>query len=509
MKKTPTVLCILDGFGLNPDVEANAVLQANTQNFNRIWNEFPHQVLITHGERVGLPAGQMGNSEVGHLNIGAGRVVEQWLTRISRLLREDALPTLPAYKKFIADNKSRDVHIVGLVSNGGIHSHIDHLIMVVKRLRMDIPGRIIIHAITDGRDTPPQSGLEFLTTLTNAVGNLKDVFIATITGRLFAMDRDTRWERTEKFYSVVTKGIGTKATDLKSAVNAAYQTKSTDEFLEPISLGDFTITSDDAILFFNFREDRARQTVAALTQTNFDHFTRDVVIPASQVLCFTEYDQTFNLPVLFEPQTLSMHLGETISLAGKSQARIAETEKYPHVTYFMNGKTEEPYPLESRMLVPSDRTVKTYDLKPEMSAKGIMEKSVAAITSGEFDLVVINFANCDMVGHSGILDAAIKAVETVDTCLGEVVAAVESVSGQMVVIADHGNAEQMLNYESRQPHTSHTTHVVPVVVLQFGEHELRVAAVKDDGSLCDVAPTLLALMGMKQPELMTGRSLLI
>jgi 2,3-bisphosphoglycerate-independent phosphoglycerate mutase len=507
MKKIPAILCILDGLGINPDREANAVLQASIPNFNMLWKNYPHQQLITHGERVGLPAGQMGNSEVGHLNIGAGRVVEQWLTRISRMLSDDEVSKLTPYKDFISHNKNKTVHIIGLISNGGVHSHIEHIILMIQQLRKDFSGKIVIHAITDGRDTPPQSGLQFVKTLEKEISKHANVFLGSVIGRLFAMDRDTRWERTQKSYDLMTKGVGSSYTSATEGIEANYKLGINDEFIEPITLSNNYLTADDAVIFCNFREDRMRQIVRALTQSSFKEFERTVSIPKEQVLCFTEYDAQYQLPVLFIPQSLSHHLGETVSRAGRTQIRIAETEKYPHVTFFMNGKIEEPYPGEERVLIPSPRDVKTYNLKPEMSAAGVAKATVDAIESLKFDLIVVNFANCDMVGHCGDLHAAITAVEVVDTALGQIVAASKKVGADLLVIADHGNAELMMDYQTKQPHTAHTTFAVPVILAQFGSNVIH-KPLRDNGSLCDVAPTLLGLLGIDLPSEMTGKSLI-
>jgi 2,3-bisphosphoglycerate-independent phosphoglycerate mutase len=507
MKKTPTILCILDGFGLNPDREANAVLQAVTPNFNTLWETYPHQQLITHGERVGLPAGQMGNSEVGHLNIGAGRVVEQWLTRISRLLREGQVPSLPAYQQFLEHNKNRTIHLLGLVSNGGVHAHIDQIILTIQQLRKDFSGKICIHAITDGRDTPPQSGLSFIETLLKAIAPLQNVVLASVIGRLYAMDRDTRWERTQKSYDLLTQGTGASFATAREAIEVSYRAGINDEFIEPITLTQDRVTAQDAIIFCNFRDDRMRQIVPALCDPTCSVVTSPVKIPKQQVLCFTEYDQTFDLPVLFAPQSLSNHLGEVVSRAGKTQMRIAETEKYPHVTFFMNGKVEEPYPGEDRVMIPSPRDVKTYDLKPEMSAAGVTKAVTEAIESQRYDLIVINYANPDMVGHCGNLEAAITAVEVVDKGLGEIIAASKKVGANLLVLADHGNAELMMDYQTRQPYTAHTTFPVPVILAQFDSHHPALS-LRDNGSLCDVAPTLLSLLGIAIPPQMTGKSLI-
>lgn len=506
MTKAPTVLCILDGFGLNPDTYGNAVLNAKTPNFHKLWNENPHATLVTHGERVGLPAGQMGNSEVGHMNIGAGRVVEQPLVRIGRELREDNLPKFPQYTQFLAATKSsKQIHLIGLCSNGGVHSHYEHLMLLVKRLRKDTDATLLLHLITDGRDTPPESSQKFIETLEHVTSKIPGVHIASICGRFHAMDRDKRWERTQAAYDVITFGKGLKFQSALEAVKTSHARGVTDEFIEASSLGDYEMLPDDGVIFWNFREDRMRQIVSSICVSSLDGFTRARPIPSRErVLCFTEYDHTFGLPFLFEPQSLQNHLGEAVSKAGLTQLRVAETEKYPHVTYFFNAGIETPYPGEERTMVPSPRDVLTYDQKPEMSADGVTEVTLNALDSKKYNLIVVNFANCDMVGHTGIQEAAIKAVETVDTCLGKVADKVKSLNGHLLIIADHGNAELMINYSDETPHTAHTTFPVPVILVG-GPVGITL---RDDGALCNVAPTLLSLLKVSQPPEMTGVSLI-
>lgn len=500
-----TLLCILDGLGMNPDSYGNAVCQAKTPNLTKLWNENPHATLVTHGERVGLPAGQMGNSEVGHMNIGAGRVVEQWLAKINRELRQDLLPTNVAYKNFLTATKdSKQLHLFGLCSNGGVHSHYEHLLLMLKRLRKDTPATIIVHCITDGRDTPPESSPKFVARIEEALLEIGNAHIGSIVGRFYAMDRDKRWDRIKLAYDLYTMGEGLKFTSSFEALKASHDRGGTDEFIEPVSLGAYTIHPSDGFLFWNLREDRVREIVSALCIENFSGFERSMPIPKRDtVLCFTEYDHTFKLPYLFEPQPLNNHLGETVSKAGLKQIRIAETEKYPHVTYFMNSGTEPPYPGEDRKMAASPRDVKTYDEKPEMAAFEITEMVLSALEA-QYDLIVVNYANCDMVGHSGNLEAAVKAVETVDTCLGTVMAKLNARGGNAVIIADHGNAELMINYSDETPYTAHTTFPVPIIVTG----SKNTAALLDDGALCDVAPTVLALLKIPQPAEMTGRSLL-
>lgn len=503
---TTTLLCILDGFGINPDTYGNAIRQAKTPNFTSLWSSSPHATLVTHGERVGLPAGQMGNSEVGHLNIGAGRVVEQWLVRIGRLLAEDALPSIKSYQSFIAKNReSKTVHFFGLCSNGGVHSHYEHLLSILARFRKDLTAQFVLHLITDGRDTPPQSGAKFIDRVRSEVAKIPNCTIGSICGRFYAMDRDKRWERIKKAYNLYKKADGVKRTDPVTALHESYAQGITDEFVEPISMGNFAVKPEDGFVFWNFREDRMREVVSALCLESFEGFQRTTPLPSpDRVLCFTEFDHSFHLPYLFEPQSLEMHLGETVSKAGLKQLRVAETEKYPHVTYFLNGGVETQYPGEDRKLVPSPRDVKTYDEKPEMSAHGVKDIVLEALRSKQYELIIVNFANCDMVGHTGVLPAAIKAVETVDTCLGEIITELQAQNGNAVIIADHGNAELMVNYSDGTPFTAHTTFPVPVIVIGAPQK----TALWDEGALCDIAPTILDLMKLPKPSAMAGRSLL-
>lgn len=500
-----TLLCILDGFGLNPDTLGNAITAAETPNFDRMWANNPHATLVTHGERVGLPAGQMGNSEVGHLNIGAGRVVEQWLVRIGKGLKDPSFSKNASYKNFLKSTQSSPrIHLIGLLSNGGVHSHTDHLLSILERLHQESTAELIIHIVTDGRDTPPESAFEFISEFERHAASLTRWRFGSVCGRFFAMDRDKRWERTKKAYDLYMHGVGSQDLKPLHAVQASYEKNITDEFIEPVIFGESTIHEGDGVILWNFREDRVRQITASLCGKHFEGFERKVPpISADKVLCLTEYDKTFALPFLFAPLSITNHLGETVSKAGLSQIRIAETEKYPHVTYFLNGGIETVYQGEDRKLIPSPRDVKTYDQKPQMSAAEVCAATVEAIQSKKYALVVVNFANCDMVGHTGSLAAAIKAVETVDECLGKIIPALESVNGAGVIIADHGNAELMINYVDHTPHTAHTTFPVPVVVLgKSGAKPLR-----DDGALCDVAPTILSLMGLSKPSEMSGKSL--
>jgi 2,3-bisphosphoglycerate-independent phosphoglycerate mutase len=501
----PTLLCILDGFGLNPNSVGNAVALAKKPNFDSLWNYYPHATLTTFGEAVGLPEGQMGNSEVGHLNIGAGRCVEQWLLRISRALAGPFLASSKEYQTFISSTKSsKTIHAVGLYSSGGVHSHLEHAKLLVKRLSADTTATIALHLISDGRDVSPSAFQSDLKDLEQFITSTPRVEIRSICGRFFAMDRDNRWERVQQAYDAIALGNGAAVTDPQAYVAELYAKGTTDEFLDPGILTNAPVEKSDGFVFFNFRADRMREIVAALCNKTFSEFERSAPLPApEQVLCFTEYDATFGLPVLFPQVDIKNHIGEVVARAGVKQLRVAETEKYPHVTYFLNGGIEKAYEGEDRQLVPSPRDVKTYDLKPEMSAPGVCELVVQGLRSQKYGLIVVNFANCDMVGHTGVVPAGVAAVEAVDACLGEIMTTLKSVGGQALIIADHGNAEQMINYADGSPHTAHTTFPVPVILVDYSER----VALRHGGALCDVAPTILKMMGIAQPAEMTGRAL--
>jgi 2,3-bisphosphoglycerate-independent phosphoglycerate mutase len=503
--RRPTVLCILDGFGLNPREDANAVALGRTPTFDRIWEFCPHSTLTTFGKRVGLPEGQMGNSEVGHLNIGAGRVIEQWLVRIERELKQGQAFETQAYKNFLVQGKTAPcLHLIGLFSDGGVHSLDEHLTVLLTKLRADFQGQIALHLITDGRDTSPTQAADKIEALEKSLGSFGNVVIASVSGRFFAMDRDKRWERIEKAYRVIAEAQGSAAGSASEYVRSCYEKGLTDEFIEPQVISPSPVGPNDLLLFWNFRADRMREIVTTFCSDSFASFPRNHgALAKEQILCFTEYDETYGLPVLFRPILINNYLGVVVSAAGKTQLRIAETEKYPHVTYFLNGGEEVASAGEERSMVPSPRDVKTYDLKPEMSAAGVCELVIAGIESGKYDLIVVNFANCDMVGHTGVLSAAIKAVETVDACLGRILDTLDAKKGNAVIIADHGNAEQMIDYETGEPHTSHTMYPVPVVLYNVPE----ALELKSDMALCDVAPTLLKMMGIPQPTEMTGTAL--
>lgn len=504
---TTTVMCIMDGLGLNPSRMGNAVELANTPNLDRLFSTAPHTTLCTHGERVGLPAGQMGNSEVGHLNIGAGRVVEQSLLRIARSFQEDRLSSSVEWLNFIEAAKTAPtLHVAGLYSDGGVHSHSEHLHLLLPRLRRDYQGQIALHLFTDGRDTAEKAFGQQLPTLLELIKDIPNCDIATITGRFFAMDRDTRWDRISQAYEAMVGGIGTYTNNSISAIAAAYSQNLTDEFITPIVVNPISIEASDAVLWFNFRADRMREIVGAVCTQSIDiPIIRIKPRPSPErTLCFTNYDSRLELPVLFHDLKIINYLGEVISRQDIGQLRVAETEKYPHVTYFFNGREEIPSVGEERVLIPSVRDVETYDLKPEMSAAEITEAVISGIESDKFGLIVVNFANCDMVGHSGKLEPTVKAVECVDSCVGKIVQSLEAHAGQGLFFADHGNAEQMIQ-EDGSPQTAHTTFPVPCILTGAGPG----LSLRAGGSLCDLAPTILDLMDIPKPSEMTGESLLV
>ncbi|QEL09707.1 2,3-bisphosphoglycerate-independent phosphoglycerate mutase [Kushneria phosphatilytica] len=504
----PVALIILDGYGRNPNTDDNAVALANTPVMDRLLSERPHTLIHTDGGHVGLPEGQMGNSEVGHMNIGAGRVVFQSLTRISNAISDGELADNTALTGAIdaAIERGRAVHLLGLLSPGGVHSHEDHILALAELAAARGAKRVYIHAFLDGRDTPPQSAHESLVRADEKLQQLGVGHVASMVGRFYAMDRDNRWERVEQAWRVVVDGQGTHtATTAEAGLEAAYERGETDEFVEATSLrpedAPVTIEDGDAVLFANFRADRARELARVFVDNDFDGFARERR-PQVDFVMMTQYSDGLDAPVAFPPQDLPNTLGEFTSARGLTQLRIAETEKYAHVTFFFSGGREEPFEGEERILVNSPKDVKTYDEKPEMSAGEVTDRLVEAIDSGRFDLVICNYANCDMVGHTGDLQAAIGAVEAVDTGLGRVLEAIERAGGSALVTADHGNAEQMVDPETGKPHTAHTTFLVPLVYV--GQ---RPAQLRDHGRLCDLAPSLLSMMGEQPPQEMTGHSL--
>jgi 2,3-bisphosphoglycerate-independent phosphoglycerate mutase len=502
-KRRPVMLVVLDGWGWREDSADNAVRQAKTPTFDRLWANGPHAFLRTSGKDVGLPDGQMGNSEVGHLNIGAGRVVMQDLPRIGDAIASGEIKKAPALTGLIDKLKASGgtCHLIGLVSPGGVHSHQDHGAALAKILD-DAGVPVVAHAITDGRDTPPQSAADDLKKFTAALP--KSVPVATVIGRYYAMDRDKRWDRVSKAYSAIVEAEGAKFPDPQAAIADAYSNKKFDEFIVPAVIGDYRgIKDGDGVLCFNFRADRVREILGAMLDPKFSGFPRKRTVKFAAAVGMTEYSDELNtmMQAIFPPQTLPNILGEVAANAGRTQLRMAETEKYPHVTYFLNGGREEPYKGEDRIMVPSPK-VATYDLQPEMSAPELTAKAVEAIDSGKYDLIVLNFANPDMVGHTGSLPAAIKAVETVDAGLGKIVDAITRAGGALLATADHGNCEMMRDPATGGPHTAHTTNPVPVLLTGGGGAKLA------DGRLADLAPTLLELMDLPKPKEMTGASLL-
>lgn len=505
----PAVLCILDGWGYRPDRADNAIALANTPNFNRMLRECPNALLATSGRAVGLPEGQMGNSEVGHTNIGAGRLVMQDLPRIDEAVANDTLREIPEFQALIAiaGMASGTVHLMGLISPGGVHSHQSHVAALARALAKS-GLKVNIHAFLDGRDTPPKSAHGFIEDFLADLAGAKGVQIATVSGRYYAMDRDKRWDRVEKAYRAIVAAEGARYPDAASAIDASYRAGITDEFVLPCVIGGYKgVGGGDALLFANFRPDRAREISTALLDPGFNGFERGRLPQFSTAVGLTVYSEPLRafMSALFSPQDVTMTIGEVFAELGLTQLRIAETEKYAHVTFFMNGGRETQFAHEDRILVPSPK-VATYDLQPEMSAGELTDRLIEAVGSGKYDLIICNYANPDMVGHTGIMEAAIKAVEYVDKCLGRLREAVEKAGGVLLLTADHGNIEQMKDPETGEPHTAHTLLDVPVIVAGAENTKRRFSL--RNGRLADVAPTLLDLAGVPQPPQMTGHSLL-
>jgi len=509
VSRRPFALIVLDGWGLREERDHNAIALARKPVYDELLSRFPIGRLQASGEAVGLPAGQMGNSEVGHMNMGAGRVVYQDLTRIDHAIREGALEQNQVLNAAFdrAARGTRALHFIGLLSDGGVHSHQRHLFALLELAAKRGLERIYVHAITDGRDASPQGTRRCLPMLQEAIDRAGAGRLATMVGRYYAMDRDKRWERTERAFDALVLGEGVKTADPPAALEASYRRGVTDEFLEPIVCtgSDATpvglIRDEDVVIFFNYRADRARQLTQALAFHDFSGFARKSS-PRIDLTMMTRYDATYRLPVIFEPQSLSGSLAEVLAAAQVTNLRLAETEKYAHVTYFFNCGEERPYAGEDRILVPSPK-VATYDLQPEMSARGIAGTFVADVERGAHDVIICNFANADMVGHTGNLEAAVRAVETLDECLGRMTAAVRAAGGRMIITADHGNAEQMWDYTLDAPHTAHTSNLVPAMLVDFEKK----APPLGDGALCDVAPTILGLLDLSLSEGMTGRDL--
>ena len=509
MKNKLTMLMILDGFGENDNEKANAVKLANTPNIDKLMKTCPTTDIHTSGLDVGLPEGQMGNSEVGHTNIGAGRIVYQELTRITKSIEDGDFFANQELVAAIENCKKHNskLHIMGLLSDGGVHSHIRHLYALLELAKRKDFEDVFVHCFMDGRDTPPASGETYIAELEEKMKEKGIGKIATISGRFYAMDRDKRWQRVEKAYNALVNGIGEKATSTISAIESSYQKEVFDEFIEPTVIvnGDqpvATIEKNDSIIFFNFRPDRAREITRTLVDKEFNEFEtiKDLNL---YYVCMTSYDETMpNVEIAFKKQELKNTFGEYIAKNGLTQLRIAETEKYAHVTFFFNGGEEKQYEGEDRILVPSPK-VETYDLQPEMSAYEVTQKVVDAINSKKYDCIILNYANPDMVGHTGNLEAAVKAIETIDECVDKVVEAVKSQDGVLLITADHGNAEQMVDYKTGEPHTAHTTNPVPLILVGMENAKLKT------GRLADLAPTMLSIMNLEKPEEMTGESLIV
>jgi len=504
--KKPLALIIMDGFGDRPETDGNAIRAAKTPNLDRLFAENPRTDIGASGMDVGLPEGQMGNSEVGHTNIGAGRVVYQELTRITKAIEEGTVYQNPVLTEAMdrAKQKGAALHLMGLLSDGGVHSHQRHLFGLLEMAKKKGLEKVYVHCFMDGRDTPPSSGKGYIETLLAEMEKIGIGKIATISGRYYAMDRDNRWERVQKAYDAMVNGRGTIQADPVKVMEQSYADGATDEFVVPAVCDlNGTIQADDSVIFLNFRPDRARELTRSLVDPAFSGFEREKGLFPLYYVCMTQYDATMpNVHIAFPPQSLTNTFGQYISDKGLTQLRIAETEKYAHVTFFFNGGVEAPCPGEDRALIPSPK-VATYDLKPEMSAYEVTDEVISRLDSGKYDVIILNFANCDMVGHTGVFDAAVKAVETVDACVGRMVAKVREMGGAALITADHGNADQMWDSE-KKPFTAHTTNPVPFVAVGTGAKALR-----DGGRLADIAPTMLEILGLPQPEEMDGKSLLI
>ena len=511
MSRKPVVLMILDGYGLNERHDGNAVYEAKTPVMDRLMKEYPFVKGNASGLSVGLPDGQMGNSEVGHLNMGAGRIVYQELTRITKSIEDGDFFENPEFLAAVENCKNHDsaLHLYGLVSGAGVHSHITPLYGLLELAKRNGLTKVFVHCFLDGRDTPPSSGKEFVAELEGKMKELGVGRVASVMGRYYAMDRDNRWDRVKLAYDALTKGEGNRGESATDLIQESYDNGKTDEFVLPAVVTENgapvgLIREHDSVIFFNFRPDRAREITRAFCDDSFSGFEREKRMELTYV-CFTDYDETIpNKLVAFKKETISNTFGEFLAAHGKKQARIAETEKYAHVTFFFNGGVEEPNPGEDRILVKSPK-VPTYDMQPEMSAPQVCEKLVEAIHSGKYDVIIVNFANPDMVGHTGVEAAAVKAIEAVDACVGKTVEAILEENGVLFICADHGNAEQLIDYATGEPFTAHTTNPVPFILVNAGEGY----GLREGGCLADIAPTLIELMGMEQPKEMTGRSLLV
>ena len=510
MSKKPVVLMVLDGYGLNDRTEGNAIAMAKTPVMDKLMKECPFVPGQASGLAVGLPDGQMGNSEVGHMNIGAGRIIYQDLTRITKSIQDGDFFENKALLTAIDNCKKNnsDLHLWGLLSDGGVHSHIEHVYGILELCKKQGLDRVYVHAFLDGRDTPPASGKDYVAALEKKMSEIGVGKVASLSGRYYAMDRDNNWDRVQKAYDSLVKGEGVQATSAVAAMEASYAEGVTDEFVLPTVITEngaplSVVKDNDSVIFFNFRPDRAREMTRAFCDDQFTGFDRTFL--KTCFVCFKDYDETIpNKLIAFEKESITNTFGEYLASLGLKQLRLAETEKYAHVTFFFNGGVEEPNKDEDRVLVNSPKEVATYDLKPEMSAPEVGTKLVEAIESDKYDVIVINFANPDMVGHTGVIPAAVAAVEAVDTLVGKAVEAVEKADGILFICADHGNAEKMVDYETGKPHTAHTTNPVPFILVNAGPVKLR-----EGGCLADIAPTLLELMGLEQPAEMTGKSLIV
>ena len=508
----PVVLMVLDGYGINENPEGNAIAMADTPNMDRLMKEAPYVLGNASGLHVGLPDGQMGNSEVGHMNIGAGRIIYQDLTRITKAIEDGDFFENKALLAAMENCKKNDsdLHLWGLLSDGGVHSHITHLYALLEMAKRQGLTKVFVHAFLDGRDTPPASGKDFVQALSDEMKKIGVGQIASLSGRYYAMDRDNNFDRVQKAYDSLVNGVGVMEKDAVEAMANSYAKDVTDEFVLPTVITDeagkpLSLVKDgDSVIFFNFRPDRAREITRVFCDDKFDAFNRDR--KDVMYVCFKDYDETIpNKSIAFEKEEITNTFGEYLAKSGKTQLRLAETEKYAHVTFFFNGGVEEPNVDEARILVNSPKDVATYDLKPEMSAPEVGMNLTDAIKSDKYDVIIINFANPDMVGHTGVIDAAVKAVTRVDSLVGEAAAAVKEMGGVMFICADHGNAEKMIDYETGKPHTAHTTNPVPFILYNYDE----AYTLREGGCLADIAPTLLEIMQLEQPKEMTGKSLLI
>ncbi|MDP4133655.1 MAG: 2,3-bisphosphoglycerate-independent phosphoglycerate mutase [Bacillota bacterium] len=517
MMTKPVALIIMDGFALNNNTEGNAIKAAKTPNLDKFFEEYPHAALGASGMDVGLPDGQMGNSEVGHTNMGAGRVVYQELTRISKAIKDGDFFENEAFIKAMENCKKNNsaIHFAGLLSSGGVHSHIEHLFGLLDMAKQNGLDKVYIHCIMDGRDVSPTSGAGFIKELQDKLSSIGVGKIATVTGRYYAMDRDNNWNRVVKAYNAMVLGEGELVTDIEGAVNKSYETKDengallTDEFIRPLVVTENgepigRVSANDSFIFLNFRPDRAREITRTFVDPAFEGFERRNGFFPLFYVCMTQYDKTMpNVEVAFKPEGLQNTFGEYISAKHLKQLRIAETEKYAHVTFFFNGGVEKEYPGEDRALIPSPK-VATYDLKPSMSAYAVTEEALKRIAGDKYDCIILNFANCDMVGHTGVFEAAVEAVETVDECVGKVTKAIVDKGGVVLITADHGNADQMVDPQTKEIFTAHTTNPVPLIIAGKGNLSLR-----DGGRLSDIAPTMLDIMNLEKPSEMKGESLIV